>query len=90
MEKKKRTKKMPLNINAVSVAGWSQQQLNDFFEKEGQMAAADKLQEDTNEAKNALESYIYDLRNKLYEHLGPYVQEVRLGCSTHTHTGAAH
>lgn len=41
------------------------------------MAAADKLQEDTNEAKNALESYIYDLRNKLYENLGPYVQEVR-------------
>lgn len=37
--------------------------------------AADKLQEDTNEAKNALEAYIYSLRNKLYESLAPYVKE---------------
>lgn len=44
---------------------------------QGQMSAADKLQEDTNEAKNALEAYIYDLRNKLYENLGPFVQQVR-------------
>lgn len=75
MEKKKRTKKTPLAVSAVSVAGWSQGQLNEYFEKEGQMAAADKLQEDTNEAKNGLESYIYDLRNKLYEGLAPFVQE---------------
>lgn len=77
MEKKVRVKKQPLTITSTSVAGWSGAQLDEFFEKEGQMAAADKLQEDTNEAKNALEAYIYDLRNKLYEALGQYVQEVR-------------
>ncbi|WIA27991.1 hypothetical protein OEZ86_010580 [Tetradesmus obliquus] len=75
MEKKVRVKKQPLTITSTSVAGWSGAQLDEFFEKEGQMAAADKLQEDTNEAKNALEAYIYDLRNKLYEALGQYVQE---------------
>ncbi len=39
------------------------------------LQADDKLQEDTNEAKNALEAYIYSLRNKLYEGLSPYVRE---------------
>jgi hypothetical protein len=76
MEKKVRVKKAALPVASEAVAGWSSSQLNDYFEKEGQMAAADKLQEDTNEAKNALEAYIYDLRNKLYEALGAYVQEV--------------
>eukprot|EP00879_Flechtneria_rotunda_P002596 GHRR01002797.1.p1 GENE.GHRR01002797.1~~GHRR01002797.1.p1 ORF type:complete len:847 (+),score=384.28 GHRR01002797.1:127-2667(+) len=75
MEKKKRIKKTPLTVAASQVAGRSQQQINELFEKEGQMQSADKLQEDTNEAKNTLEAYIYDLRNKLYEGLGPYVQE---------------
>jgi hypothetical protein len=78
MEKKVRVKKSALPVTSEAVAGWTSAQLNDYFEKEGQMAAADKLQEDTNEAKNALEAYIYDLRNKLYEALGAYVQEVRL------------
>jgi heat shock protein 4 len=78
MEKKVRVKKSALPVSAEAVAGWTPAQLNDYFEKEGQTAAADKLQEDTNEAKNALEAYIYDLRNKLYESLGAYVQEVRL------------
>jgi hypothetical protein len=60
------------------VAGHDPKALLDLIEAEGSMAANDKLQEDTNEAKNALEGYIYDLRNKLYEGLGPYVQEVRV------------
>eukprot|EP00775_Hariotina_reticulata_P005686 gene5686-5924_t len=75
VEKKKRTKKTPLAVTSTHVAGFTTKDINDLFEKECQMAAADKLQEDTNEAKNALEGYIYDLRNKLYEGLGPYVQE---------------
>lgn len=34
------------------------------------------LQEETNERKNALEAYVYDLRNKLYDTLAPFVREV--------------
>jgi len=57
-------------VNSTNIAGFTTKAINDLFEKECQMAAADKLQEDTNEAKNALESYIYDLRNKLYGRTG--------------------
>ena len=33
------------------------------------------MQEETNDAKNALEAYIYGLRNQLHDRLAPYVQE---------------
>jgi heat shock protein 4 len=33
-------------------------------------------QEETNERKNALEAYVYDLRNKLCDNLTAYVREV--------------
>ncbi|GMM47601.1 adenyl-nucleotide exchange factor [Pichia kluyveri] len=39
--------------------------LNDLFEKEFKMVAADKLVAETEEKKNALEEYIYTLRGKL-------------------------
>lgn len=71
-----RVKKTPLPVAASGVAGHDSKALLGLIEAENDMAANDRLQEDTNEAKNALESYIYDLRNKLYEGLGPYVQEV--------------
>jgi hypothetical protein len=81
MEKKVRTKKTPLTVTSSGVAGHDSKALLDLIEAEGSMSANDKLQEDTNEAKNALEAYTYSLRNKLYENLGPYVQEVSsLGC----------
>jgi hypothetical protein len=35
------------------------------------------LQEETNERKNALEAYVYDLRSKLGDVLVPFVREVR-------------
>lgn len=77
MEKRVRVKKTPLTVTASGVAGADSKALLDLIEAEGQMFSNDKLQEDTNEAKNALEAYIYGLRSKLYENLAPYVQEVR-------------
>ncbi|KAF8072352.1 HSP70-14 [Scenedesmus sp. PABB004] len=74
-EKKVKVKKTALRVDAAGVAGWDGPRRNDMFEAECQMAAADKLQEDTNEAKNALESYIYDLRDRLYARLAPFVAE---------------
>lgn len=38
---------------------------NDFKEREGQMAAGDKLVLETEDRKNALEEYVYDIREKL-------------------------
>lgn len=78
-EKKKKVVKSSVPVASAGVCGYTTKQLNDYLEKEGQMAAADKLQEDTNEARNALESYIFELRRRLYEDLAPFVQEVRGG-----------
>ncbi|KAK4701527.1 hypothetical protein P7C70_g4705, partial [Phenoliferia sp. Uapishka_3] len=39
--------------------------VNDFKEREGQMAAGDKLVLETEDRKNALEEYVYDIREKL-------------------------
>lgn len=39
------------------------------------MALQDRVQEETSERKNALEAYIYSLRNKLSDTLAPYVTE---------------
>lgn len=39
------------------------------------MALQDRVQEETSERKNALESYIYSLRNKLSDSLATYVTE---------------
>ncbi len=40
----------------AQVAGYSKKLLDDYFEKEGQLQAADNLQEETNVKKNALEA----------------------------------
>ncbi|KAK4055022.1 adenyl-nucleotide exchange factor sse1 [Microbotryomycetes sp. JL221] len=39
--------------------------VNEYREKEGQMHASDKLVLETEERKNALEEYVYDVRDKL-------------------------
>lgn len=39
------------------------------------MALQDRVQEQTNEAKNALEAYVYALRNKLYDQLSEFVTD---------------
>lgn len=49
--------------------------LQELFEKECQMALQDRVQEETSERKNALEAYIYSLRNKLADSLASYVTE---------------
>ncbi|KAH3674735.1 hypothetical protein WICPIJ_009495, partial [Wickerhamomyces pijperi] len=38
-----------------------------YFEEEGKMVAEDKLVAETEDRKNALEEYIYELRGKLEE-----------------------
>ena len=48
---------------------------NDFTEKEASMAIEDKLVADTEEKKNELETYIYDLRNKLDEQYAEFASD---------------
>ena len=49
--------------------------LNDLFEKEFKMVAADKLVAETEEKKNALEEYIYTLRGKLEDEYKDFANE---------------
>ncbi|CUM64388.1 uncharacterized protein PRCAT00001990001 [Priceomyces carsonii] len=65
-EVKKTVKKNDLEITAISAAlpeGIKQA----YFEEENSMVVEDKLVADTEDRKNALEEYIYDLRGKLDE-----------------------
>ena len=48
---------------------------NDFSEKEATMAIEDKLVADTEEKKNELETFIYDLRNKLDEQYSEFASD---------------
>ncbi|KAF8525524.1 heat shock protein [Hysterangium stoloniferum] len=48
--------------------------LEAFTEKEGKMHASDKLVMETEDRKNALEEYVYDMRGKLDDRYAAYVQ----------------
>lgn len=63
-EVKKVVKKADLEI-VISSAALDEDLKNKLFEKENAMVVADKLVADTEDRKNALEEYIYELRGKL-------------------------
>lgn len=48
---------------------------NEYFEKEFNLVSADKLVAETEDRKNALEEYIYDLRGKLDDIYAPFASE---------------
>ncbi|KAM0791773.1 hypothetical protein ACM66B_004036 [Microbotryomycetes sp. NB124-2] len=60
----KKTIKTPLPAVA-SYLNLDSSIVNEYREKEGQMHASDKLVLETEERKNALEEYVYDVRDKL-------------------------
>jgi heat shock protein 4 len=41
-------------------------ELEKAVEKEYEMALQDRIMEETKEKKNAVEAYVYDMRNKVY------------------------
>lgn len=55
--------------------GLSEVLRNEFLEKEGQMAASDKLVAETEERKNALEGYIYEIRSKIDDQYASFASE---------------
>ncbi|KAL8280171.1 hypothetical protein RQP46_007501 [Phenoliferia psychrophenolica] len=61
---KKTTTKTPLS-SIPSNSSLETSSKNDYAEREGQMAAGDKLVLETEDRKNALEEYVYDVREKL-------------------------
>ncbi|KAJ9121779.1 hypothetical protein QFC22_002401 [Naganishia vaughanmartiniae] len=54
--------------------GLTEETRNTYQEKEGTMFADDKLVMETEDRKNALEEYVYDIRSKLDGRYAPFVQ----------------
>jgi len=61
----------------VVVGALHNDQVKGFTEKEAQMAHQDRIVEETGEARNALESYILEMRNKVQDEkdLANYVKD---------------
>ena len=71
---RKQVKKGDLPVVAVT-SSLDQVTKDIYTEKENQMAMEDKLVADTEDRKNALEEYIYDLRNKTDDIWAPFASE---------------
>ncbi|KAF9241769.1 heat shock protein 70 family [Melanogaster broomeanus] len=71
--KKRRVKKIDVPFTTLTTS-LDPAILEKFKEQEAQMHAADKLVQDTEDRKNALEEYVYDTRGKLDDRYAPYVQ----------------
>merc|ERR1719259_233807 len=73
-EPRKVTRLIELPVASAGLA-LSAEALHALLEAEGQMAAADRLECERINAKNAVEEYVYELRAKLGEELAEYVTE---------------
>ncbi|KAH9331100.1 hypothetical protein KI387_003208 [Taxus chinensis] len=73
--KKKKTKKTELTRTEIIFGGLPRADLQKAVEKEFEMALQDRIMEETKEKKNAVEAYVYDMRNKLHEKYQQFVTE---------------
>jgi len=76
-EKKKKIKKTNLEFSTARLLDWAQDEINAFNEKEVAMANNDRIVKETSDMRNELESYIYDMRDKVAmdSQLGKYGSE---------------
>uniref|UniRef100_A0A668ABB8 Heat shock protein family A (Hsp70) member 4 like n=1 Tax=Myripristis murdjan TaxID=586833 RepID=A0A668ABB8_9TELE len=72
---KVKVKSTDLPIMANTIRQLDRDVLNNFVEYEGQMIVQDKLEKERNDAKNAVEEYVYDLRDKLCGIYEKYITE---------------
>ncbi|KAI1386140.1 heat shock protein Hsp88 [Hypoxylon trugodes] len=72
VKKQVRKGDLPIVAGTTSLDGTTK---NDLIEKEANMLAEDKLVADTEEKKNELETYIYDMRNKLDDQFADFASE---------------
>lgn len=73
-KKKQQVKTVELRVE-TEVSGLTKSQLQDAIEKECQMILQDKLEREKGFAKNAVESYVYDMRGKLDDELQKYITD---------------
>jgi len=63
--KKKKVKKTSLEYSSTTHLDWTQDEINKFHEVEVEMANQDRVVRETADMRNELESYIYDMRDKI-------------------------
>jgi len=71
---KTKTIQNPLEVTTTK-KGYTPKELQDAWERENSMIATDKLIKDRLNAKNAVEEYVYDMRDKMYGHLSKFISE---------------
>ncbi|KAM2058099.1 hypothetical protein ACFX16_030715 [Malus domestica] len=62
---KKATRTLEIPVSESIYGGMTKAELSEAQEKELQLAQQDKIMEQTKDKKNALESYVYEMQNKL-------------------------
>ncbi|KAJ8464453.1 hypothetical protein OPV22_027005 [Ensete ventricosum] len=70
---KKKVKKTTVPVVELVYGGMLAEDLQKAVEKEFEMALQDRVMEETKEKKNAVEAYVYDMRNKLYDKYQEFV-----------------
>uniref|UniRef100_A0A3B3WZY6 Heat shock protein 4b n=1 Tax=Poecilia mexicana TaxID=48701 RepID=A0A3B3WZY6_9TELE len=75
--KKAKVKTKVLELPIENSPQWqlANDMLNLFVENEGKMIMQDKLEKERNDAKNNVEEYVYDMRDKLHGMLEKFVSE---------------
>eukprot|EP00245_Coleochaete_scutata_P016998 TRINITY_DN812_c0_g1_i1.p1 TRINITY_DN812_c0_g1~~TRINITY_DN812_c0_g1_i1.p1 ORF type:complete len:845 (+),score=229.45 TRINITY_DN812_c0_g1_i1:156-2690(+) len=71
--KKKKLKKVEVPLGASIYGALSEKEVESLKEAEFEMELQDRVMEETKERKNAVEAYVYDMRNKLCDKLQEYV-----------------
>ncbi|KAH7445992.1 hypothetical protein KP509_01G031600 [Ceratopteris richardii] len=75
MSKKKKTKRTDVPVKESIFGVVAQADLQKAVEQEYKMALQDRVMEETKDKKNAVEAYVYDMRNKMYEKYREYATD---------------
>jgi heat shock protein 4 len=73
-KKKVKTKKTPVPVKAET-GELSKEAIQKLYEAECEMALQARIQEETADARNAVESYVYSLRNRLADSLSSFTTD---------------
>lgn len=66
---KKKVKKTNIPVAELVYGGMAPADVQKAMEKEFEMALQDRVMEETKDKKNAVEAYVYDMRNKVQSSL---------------------
>ncbi|XP_075503683.1 heat shock 70 kDa protein 14-like [Primulina tabacum] len=72
---KKKIKKTNITVSEIVYGGLLALELQKAVEKEFEMALQDRVMEETKDKKNAVEAYVYEMRNKLHDKYHEFISD---------------